>query len=126
MEIVTTKKAPKAIGTYSQAIKTGGYVFTSGQIGLCPLSGKIIGDDFHSEASQVFENLKNVLLASDSSVSNIVKLNIFLIDHNDFKMLNEMLLDFLSKDNLPARSTVEVSKLPMNARIEIDAVAELI
>ena len=126
MEIVRTKKAPKAIGTYSQAVKTGEYVFTSGQIGLCPLSGELIGDDFQSEAIQVFENLKNILTASDSSVSNIVKLNIFLTDLGDFNTLNELLLKFLNKDALPARSTVQVSKLPMNARIEIDAIAELV
>ena len=126
MEIVKTKKAPKAIGTYSQAVKTGRYVFTSGQIGLCPLSGKLIEGDFHSEAAQVFENLRNILRASGSSVENIIKLNIFLTNLENFKVLNEMLLIFLNNDALPARSTIEVSRLPMNARIEIDAIAELL
>ena len=126
MEIVKTKKAPQAIGTYSQGVKTRGYVFTSGQIALCPLSNNLTQGNFRSEAAQVFKNLKNVLIASGSSVDNIIKLNIFLTNLENFKVLNEMLLDFLNKDALPARSTVEVSRLPMNARIEIDAIAELL
>ena len=123
MKVIKSLKAPKAIGTYSQAIKTDSYIFTSGQIGVNPLTGDIDRREFKLQAIQAFKNLENILEDSGSSMNKIVKLNIYLTDLQNFQTLNNLLLKILDDQNLPARSTVEVSRLPKDADIEVDAIA---
>ena len=125
MKIIKSNKAPKAIGPYSQAVKDSSYIFTSGQIGINPETGEIISDNFESQVNQAFKNLESILIESGSSISKIIKLNIYLIDLNNFQQLNDLLLTILDTNFLPARSTVEVSRLPKDAKIEIDAIAGL-
>jgi len=125
MKIIKSNKAPKAIGPYSQAVKDSSYIFTSGQIGINPETGEIISDNFESQVNQAFKNLESILIESGSSISKIIKLNIYLIDLNNFQQLNDLLLTILNINFLPARSTVEVSRLPKDAKIEIDAIAGL-
>ncbi len=126
MKIIKTNKAPKAIGPYSQAIISGEFVFTSGQIGINPDSGVLDNKNFESEAIQVFKNLDNLLIKSGSSLYRIVKLNIFILDMSDFGKLNNIMTSLFEGEKMPARSTVQISKLPKNARIEIDAIAEVV
>ena len=123
MKVIKSLKAPKAIGTYSQAIKTDSYIFTSGQIGVNPLTGDIDRREFKLQAIQAFKNLENILEDSGSSMNKIVKLNIYLTDLQNFQTLNNLLLEILDVQNLPARSTVQVSRLPKDADIEVDAIA---
>jgi len=128
--VVHTDKAPKAIGPYSQAIvvQTGAakgekLVFCSGQIPLDPNSGEIVGTgDVKAQAQQVMTNLKNVLEAAGSSLSQVVKTTIFLADLGDFGTVNEVYGSFF-KEAPPARSTIQVAGLPRGARVEIEATA---
>jgi len=122
--IIHTTEAPKAIGTYSQGIKSDNFVFTSGQIPINPKSGKLIKGDFKSEVKQVLTNLNGVLKGGGSSLESAVKLTVFLTDLSYFSQVNEIFNEFFP-DNPPARSAVQVSALPMNARIEIDAVGHV-
>ena len=119
--VIHTTEAPKAIGTYSQGIKSDNFVFTSGQIPIDPQSGELIKGDFKSEVKQVLINLNGVLKGGGSSLQQAIKLTVFLTDLSYFAQINEIFDDFFP-DNPPARSAVQVSALPMNARIEIDAV----
>ena len=119
--VIHTTEAPKAIGTYSQGIKSDNFVFTSGQIPINPQSGELIKGDFKSEVKQVLINLNGVLKGGGSSLQQAIKLTVFLTDLSHFAQVNEIFNDFFP-DNPPARSVVQVSALPMNARIEIDAV----
>ena len=119
--VIHTNEAPKAIGTYSQGIKSNNFVFTSGQIPINPQSGKLIRGDFKSEVKQVLINLNGVLKGGGSSLQQAIKLTVFLTDLSYFAQVNEIFDEFFP-DNPPARSAVQVSALPMNARIEIDAV----
>ena len=125
MKVIKTTKSPEAIGTYSQAVKSGNYIFTSGQIGIDPKTGKLVQDNIKLEIYQIFKNLENILLEGGSCIDKIIKLNIYIIDLSNFSILNEILKEILNVDKLPARSTVEVSRLPADANIEIDAIAEL-
>ena len=125
MKIIKTDKAPQSIGPYSQAVIAKGLVFTSGQIGIDPTTGLLKAGDFESEARQVFENIKSVLNESGSSLSDIVKINIFLIDLSNFNTLNSIMESILDIERLPSRSTVQVSKLPKGASVEIDTIAEI-
>jgi len=122
--VIHTNEAPKAIGTYSQGIKSDNFVFTSGQIPINPKSGKLIKGDFKSEVKQVLINLNGVLKGGGSSLQQAIKLTVFLTDLSHFAQVNEIFKDFFP-DNPPARSAVQVSALPMNARIEIDAVGHV-
>jgi 2-iminobutanoate/2-iminopropanoate deaminase len=119
--VIHTAEAPKAIGTYSQGIKSDNFVFTSGQIPIHPQSGELITGDFKSEVKQVLINLNGVLKGGGSSLQQAIKLTVFLTDLSHFAQVNEIFNEFFP-DNPPARSAVQVSALPMNARIEIDAV----
>tara|TARA_B100000609_G_C17034936_1_gene340780 strand:+ start:13 stop:390 length:378 start_codon:yes stop_codon:yes gene_type:complete len=120
MKIINTNKAPKAIGPYSQAKVAGNYIFTSGQIPLKP-DGELIENNFHEECKQVLQNLNFILEKSGSNLNNVIKLTVYLTDLNNFTILNKIFEEVFTK-NYPARSTIEVSKLPMNARIEIEAI----
>jgi 2-iminobutanoate/2-iminopropanoate deaminase len=123
-KIVTSDKAPKAIGPYSVAIQTGQFVFTSGQIGLDPQTGNLVEGGIESETRQVLSNLKNVLEAAGSSLRDVVKTTVYLRDMVDFAKMNAIYAEFFN-ENPPARTTIAVAGLPKNGCIEIDAVAIL-
>jgi 2-iminobutanoate/2-iminopropanoate deaminase len=120
-EIVTTDKAPKAIGPYSQAIRAHGLLFTAGQIALDPATMQIIQGDVAAQTTRVLENLKAVLEAAGSSLERTVKATVYLKDMNDFAAMNEVYARFFPKDP-PARSTVEAARLPRDVRVEIDLI----
>ena len=123
-KIVVTDQAPKAIGPYSQAIIANGFVFTSGQFPINPISGKIEQFDLPSQVRQVLQNIQAVLEAAGTHLANIVKLTVFMVDLSDFAKLNEVFLEFFPEKQ-PARSAAQVSRLPLNALVEIEAVATL-
>ena len=122
--VIETLDAPQAIGAYSQGVKYGNLVFTSGQIPLNPETGELINGDFKSEISQVLTNLNAVLKSGGSSLKKAVKLTVFLTDLSYFPQVNEVFKEFFPA-NPPARSAVQVSALPMNAKIEIEAVGSI-
>ena len=121
--IISTKNAPDAIGPYSQGIEAGGFVFTSGQLGLVPETGEFAGNDVKSQAVQAFENLREILKASDCTLDDVVKTTCFLKNMDDFVIVNEVYTRFLSGENYPARSAVEVAALPKGGLVEIEAIA---
>ncbi len=123
--IVNTDKAPNAIGPYSQAIKVNKMVYLSGQIAIDPATQQLIESDIETQTKRVLENLKAVIEASGNSLENVVKTTIYLTDMDDFSKVNEIYASYFSLSK-PARSTVCVAKLPKNAKIEIDAIAEII
>ncbi len=120
-KIIETNDAPKAIGTYSQGTIYNNLVFTSGQIPLDPQKGTLVEGGFRVEVEQVLNNLDGVLRAGNSSLDNILKLTVFITDITFFPDVNDVFKIFFKK-NLPARSVVEVSSLPLDSRIEIEAV----
>ena len=122
-ELIKTKNAPGAVGTYSQAVSAGGFLYTSGQIGINPASGKIEASDTKSQSLQVLNNILAILKAKNLSLVNIIKLTVYLKDLNDFADLNEAFKEFFGETNFPARSTVEGAGLPLGARVEIDCIA---
>lgn len=121
-QIVSTDKAPAAIGPYNQAIKCGNMLFTSGQIALDPSTGELIGEDIGTQAKQTLENLMAVLAAGGAGPENVVKTTCFLDNIDDFAAFNEVYQTFFS-ENAPARSCFAVEKLPKGALVEIEAVA---
>ena len=124
MKIIQTKKAPAAVGAYSQGIVTNGFVYSSGQLPLVPETGELISDDIKKATKQSLENVKAIIEEGGLSVEKIVKVNIFLDDVNDFAAVNEVYAEFFG-DHKPARSCVEVGKLPKGGLLEIEAIAEL-
>ena len=122
-ELIQTENAPNAVGTYSQAVSAGGFLYTSGQVGINPLSGEIETKDVKLQCLQVLKNILAILEARNLSLVNIIKLNVFLRDLNDFGDLNDTFKEFFGDTNYPARSTVEVAGLPLGARVEIDCIA---
>ena len=118
---IKTKNAPKAIGVYSQGSIFENLVFTSGQIAINPISGNLVTDNFSKEVEQVLENVKSVLEAGGSNLDNIIKLTVFITDMSNFKFVNEVFETFFINE-YPARSVVEVSGLPLNVNIEIEAI----
>ena len=123
-KIVHSDKAPKAIGPYSQAIRTDTLVFTAGQIGLDPVTMEIVKGGIEVEARQALTNLKHTLEAADSGLNYVVKTLVFLQDMNDFAKMNAVYAEFFP-ENPPARSTVQVVALPKGAAVEIECVALL-
>lgn len=123
-QIVGTDKAPKAIGTYSQAIKSGNTVYFSGQLPLVPETMKLIAGDFKTSVRQVFDNLSAIAVAAGGSLKNIVKLNIYLTDMSNFSEVSEVMEVYYQKP-YPARVVVCVKELPLQAPIEIEAVMVL-
>lgn len=119
---VQTDKAPKAIGPYSQAVKAGGFIFASGQIPLDPATMQIVEGGIREQTDRVLNNLKAVLEAAGSSLDRVVKTTVFLADLGDFAEMNEVYGRFFG-DVPPARSTVGVSRLPRDVRVEIDVIA---
>ena len=124
IETVATDRGPKAIGPYSQAIRANGFVFLSGQIPIDPKTQQVVEGDAAGQTERVLENLKAVVEAAGSSIQRVVKTTVFLADINDFAAMNEVYARYFVA-HPPARSTVEVSKLPRNVRVEIDLIALL-
>ena len=122
-ELIQTDNAPNAVGTYSQAVSAGGFLYTSGQVGINPSTGEMVSGNTKEQCLQVLKNILAILEARNLSLVNIVKLNVFLKDLNDFGDLNDTFVDFFGKTNFPARSTIEVAGLPLGARVEIDCIA---
>ncbi len=121
-EIISTKDAPQAIGPYSQAVRFDNLIFVSGQIPIEPETGKIMKGNIVEQTKQILENLNNILVAGSSSLDNVLRTTIFLTNLEDYSVVNETYAQYFN--NLPpARSTVQVAKLPMDAQIEIDAIA---
>ncbi|WP_373863947.1 RidA family protein [Paenibacillus agaridevorans] len=121
MEIVSTEAAPAAIGPYSQAIKLGGLLFTSGQIPL-DATGALVAGGVEEQAHQVFRNLQAVLEAGGASLASVVKATVFLKDMNDFATVNDIYASYFG-DHKPARSAVEVARLPKDVLVEIEVIA---
>ncbi len=121
-EIISTENAPGAIGPYSQAIKSGGLVFCSGQIPIDPATGNFVSDEITSQTEQVLKNMAAVLEAAGTSLDNVVKTTVFLADMGEFAAMNEVYGRFFS-DNKPARATVQAARLPRDARVEIECIA---
>jgi len=121
-EIVHTDKAPKAIGPYSQAIRTDSMIFAAGQTGIDPATGDLIPGGVEEQTRQVLANLRNVIEAAGSSFKHVVKTTVFLRDMNDFAKMNAIYAEYFG-ENPPARSTIAVAGLPKNGLVEIEAIA---
>ncbi len=123
-EIISTDKAPKAIGTYSQAVKVNNTVYMSGQIPLIPETMEMLEGSVEEQIHQVFKNLKAVAEAAGGSFDNVVKLNIFLTDLNNFATVNQVMAQYFTEP-YPARAAIGVKELPKAADVEMDAILEL-
>ena len=121
--IIKTDKAPLPIGSYNQGIVSNGFIFTSGQVAIDPVTGKLIKSSFKDRVEQVFTNLENILKASGSDLSNVVKFTVFLTDINRYTEVNEVFNSRLDEASSPARSLVEVSGLPAGTDVEIECIA---
>lgn len=122
--VIKTEKAPQAIGPYSQAIVANGFVFVSGQIPLDPATGQLVTGDIQTQARRCLENLKAILEAAGALMDSLVKVTVFAKDLKDFQAINQVYLEFFN-ENPPARSFIEVSRLPRDAAIEIEGIALL-
>ena len=122
IQTVSTEKAPKALGPYSQAIRAGGFIWCSGQIPINPATNSIEAATIEDQTRQSISNLKNVLEAAGSSLANVVKTTVFIKDMNDFAALNAVYAEMFG-DTKPARSCVEVARLPKDVKVEIECVA---
>ena len=126
-EIVTTDRGPKPIGPYSQAVKTNGFLYLSGQVALDPKSNEMSGGDIRQQTERVLENIKGILEAAGSNLHHVVKTTVFLKDMNDFAAMNAIYGQYLAPEGTvaPARSTVEVARLPKDVLVEIEVIAAL-
>lgn len=124
---VSTRQAPPAIGPYSQAVVSGDLIYTSGQVALDPSSGQMVEGGIREQTTRVLENLKAVLAAAGSDLGKVVKTVVFLKNMQDFSLMNEVYAVYLAPEGAvpPARSTVEVARLPKDALVEIEAIARL-
>ena len=123
-DAVATTKAPKAIGPYSQAVVTDGWVFCSGQIPIDPASGQLVQGDIIDQTRQVLANLQHVLAAAGATFDDVIRTTVYLADMNDFAAMNEVYATVFASP-APARSTVQAARLPRDARVEIDVVARV-
>ncbi len=121
--IISTNKAPAAIGTYSQAVESNGFLFTSGQVGIDPETSEMVEGGIETQAIRVLNNIYAILSESGLDKTSIIKLTVFLKDLNDFSTVNNTFKEFFGHNEFPARTTVEVSELPLGALIEIDCIA---
>ena len=121
-QAVSTPSAPKAIGPYSQAIRAGSLLFVSGQVPIDPATGQIINGDIAAQTHRVFQNIGEILKAGGASFDHVVRTTVFLADMNDFAAMNEAYGTYFTTP-APARATVQVSRLPKDARVEIDVIA---
>ena len=124
-EIISSSDAPKAIGTYSQAVKVGSTVYMSGQIPLVPETMEMVEGNIEAQIRRVFDNLRAVAKAGGGDLSDIAKLNIFLTDLGDFAMVNQVMAEYFTEP-YPARAAIGVASLPRNAGVEMDGVMELV
>lgn len=128
-EMVQSDKAPAAIGPYSQAVKAGGFVFTAGVIPLDPATGRVVGDDIETQAERVMQNLAGLLADSGSSLGLAVKTTCFLADLDHFPLFNEIYARHFASaamgGSVPARSTVQVARLPLGVLVEVECIAAL-
>lgn len=123
-EIISTDKAPQAIGTYSQAVKVGSTVYLSGQIPLIPETMEMIEGDIKQQIHRVFQNLQAVANAADGDLTDVVKLNVFLTDLSNFPQVNEVMAEYFQQP-YPARAAIGVAALPKDAEVEMDAIMEI-
>ena len=123
-DIVLTDKGPKPIGPYSQAVKSKGFLFVSGQVSIDPRSNEFVPGDIRQQTERALENLKGILEASGANLHHVVKTTVFLKDMNDFAAMNEVYGRFFTAAS-PARSTVQVARLPKDALVEIEVIASL-
>ncbi len=121
-QVITTESAPKAIGPYSQAIRSAGLLFLAGQVPLDPATMQLVEGDIAKQTERVLENVKAILAAAGSSLDRVVKTTVFLKDMNEFAAMNEVYAKYFSQ-NPPARTTVEAARLPRDARIEVEVIA---
>lgn len=121
-EVIVSEKAPKAVGAYAQAVKAQGFVFLSGQIPLDPSTGELVQGDIATQTRRVLDNLKAVLEGAGTELSKVVKATIYLIDMNDFAVVNQTYAEYFP-DAKPARATVAVAALPRGSKVEIDMIA---
>lgn len=121
MEFLHTDNAPAAIGPYSQAVKVNGLMYSSGQIAL-NAKGEMCENDIKKQTRQIFDNIKAILIDNESNIDQVIKVNIYLTDMNDFGVVNVLMADFFG-EHKPVRSTIEVAGLPKNAMIEMDFIA---
>jgi 2-iminobutanoate/2-iminopropanoate deaminase len=121
-QVIHTNQAPKAIGPYSQAIRVGEFVFCAGQAGLDPATGHLVSGGIEAETRRTLQNLAAVLAAAGTSLERVVKTTVFLLDLNEFQRMNAVYAEFFPTDP-PARSTVQVARLPKDARVEIEVIA---
>ncbi|MET0985679.1 MAG: RidA family protein [Steroidobacteraceae bacterium] len=122
--IISTSSAPKAIGTYSQAVKCGSTVYVSGQIPLDPANGDLVQGDMEAQIRRVFDNLKAIITASGGTFAHVAKLNVFLIDLGHFALVNKVMSEYFAEP-YPARAAIGVAALPKGAQVEMDCVVEL-
>jgi 2-iminobutanoate/2-iminopropanoate deaminase len=123
-QITSTDKAPAAVGPYSQAVSANGFVFAAGQVGLDPDTGKLVGEDVASQTRQALQNIKAVLEASSSCLDHVVKTTVYLADIGDYGAMNEVYAEFFAEEP-PARAAFQVAALPLGARVEIAAIAQV-
>jgi 2-iminobutanoate/2-iminopropanoate deaminase len=121
--VIHTERAPKAIGPYSQAVRSGGFVYTAGQVGFNPASGQLVEGGIEAQTRQALHNVKAILEAAGTSLDRVVKTTVFMADLSQFSAMNAVYAEFFPS-NPPARSTFQVAALPRNALIEIEAIAE--
>lgn len=121
-EVIVSEKAPKAVGAYAQAVKAQGFVFLSGQIPLDPSTGELVQGDIATQTRRVLDNLKAVLEGAGTNLSKVVKATIYLLDMNDFAVVNQTYAEYFP-DAKPARATVAVAGLPRGSKVEIDMIA---
>ena len=124
-DVVLTDRGPKPIGPYSQAIRTNGFLYVSGQVALDPKTGEFVGTDIRQQTEKTLENIKGILEAAGSNLHHVVKTTVFLKDMNDFAAMNEAYGKYFSQAP-PARSTVQVARLPKDALVEIEVIAGLL
>lgn len=123
-EILSTSKAPAAIGPYSQGVKIGNFIYTSGQVPFVPETGALVEGDIQAQTKRSLENIKAILEAANTSMDNVVKTTVFIKDMNDFGKVNEVYAQYFT-DKQPARSCVEVARLPKDVSVEIEVIAVL-
>jgi len=123
-DVILTDRGPKPIGPYSQAIRTNGFLYVSGQVALDPKTGEIVGSDIRQQTERALENVKGILEAAGSNMHHVVKTTVFLKDMNEFAAMNEVYAMYFTLAP-PARSTVQVARLPKDALVEIEVIATL-
>jgi len=122
-KVIKEANAPNPMGAYNQAVVSNGFIFTAGQVGIDPKTGKFIEDGFRARVNQVFKNLSAILETAGSNLTNVVKFTVFLTDMGNYAVVNEVFNEWLDEDNAPARSLVSVKELPGYTDVEIECIA---